>query len=78
MKCYLISFVPLGTMLIMHRLGYMYTDPVASAAIAIGEAAAILIFLRWIGGSPSMRATPGWTWPLWWACCSCLLPQGTP
>jgi membrane protease YdiL (CAAX protease family) len=52
MKCYLISFVPLGTMLIMHRLGYMYTDPVASAAIAIGEAAAILIFLRWIGGKP--------------------------
>lgn len=52
MKCYLVRFVPLGTLLIMDRLGYFYTNPVASAAIAVGEVVAIYIFLRWIGVRP--------------------------
>ena len=52
MKCYLIRLAPLGTLLAMHRLGYMYTEPVASAAISVAQIAAIIIFLRWIGEKP--------------------------
>jgi len=52
MKCYLVRFVPLGTLLVMHVLGYGYKEPLASTVIAVGEAAAIYVFLRWIGGKP--------------------------
>lgn len=52
MKCYLVRLVPLGALVLMYRLGYGYTDPVASAVIAAGEGVAILLFLRWIGRKP--------------------------
>lgn len=52
MKCYLISLVPLGALYLMHRLGYMYTEPVASVVISMGEATAVYLFLKWMGKKP--------------------------
>lgn len=52
MKCYLMRFVPLGTLLVMQLFGYIYTELIASAAIAVGQIAAILVFLRYVGRQP--------------------------
>jgi len=52
MKCYLISIVPLGALFLMNRLGYMYTELVASVVISMGEAVAVYLFLKWIGEKP--------------------------
>jgi membrane protease YdiL (CAAX protease family) len=52
MKCYLIRIVPLGALFLMNRLGYMYTELVASVVISMGEAVAVYLFLKWIGEKP--------------------------